>query len=423
METNEEGLTKEEKVMFSILGIILIVAIGVLIINSFSSNERKLDNKETPITENKGQEETVKDENVTDIEDGSLIEDVPTENTTNNNSVVVNVSNNTSTKPKPTIKPNIPEEDVNGTGSTNIPGIIEWEFKDTMITKAHTNEIITVEKNVLLKDGTEAEAVITIRKLEGNSWNIVDISTGSFQVTEGTYKYYYTYGNQTKELLLVVTNKLEFEKLELLTLTTYNEETIITEEEFNNYKSTLENSKLLLEENKLIVYKVGQKTNLIPVVLTLNEELQEPVLYTSTLGITLSTENQNWYQELTTKDIILWLDLSVMDLENKEINININGTNYYFDLTIEINENVAPEIPPIVDVPSDDENNQEDNQENLDKNEENTNEEIDNSEEVQPELPPEEQTPEETTSIENIEESLENTDNQNSTTIVELETS
>ena len=289
METNEEGLTKEEKVMFSILGIILIVAIGVLIINSFSSNERKLDNKETPITENKGQEETVKDENVTDIEDGSLIEDVPTENTTNNNSVVVNVSNNTSTKPKPTIKPNIPEEDVNGTGSTNIPGIIEWEFKDTMITKAHTNEIITVEKNVLLKDGTEAEAVITIRKLEGNSWNIVDISTGSFQVTEGTYKYYYTYGNQTKELLLVVTNKLE-----LLTLTTYNEETIITEEEFNNYKSTLENSKLLLEENKLIVYKVGQKTNLIPVVLTLNEELQEPVLYTSTLGITLSTENQNW---------------------------------------------------------------------------------------------------------------------------------
>ena len=423
METNEEGLTKEEKVMFSILGIILIVAIGVLIINSFSSNERKLDNKETPITENKGQEETVKDENVTDIEDGSLIEDVPTENTTNNNSVVVNVSNNTSTKPKPTIKPNIPEEDVNGTGSTNIPGIIEWEFKDTMITKAHTNEIITVEKNVLLKDGTEAKAVITIRKLEGNSWNIVDISTGSFQVTEGTYKYYYTYGNQTKELLLVVTNKLEFEKLELLTLTTYNEETIITEEEFNNYKSTLENSKLLLEENKLIVYKVGQKTNLIPVVLTLNEELQEPVLHTSTLGITLSTENQNWYQELTTKDIILWLDLSVMDLENKEINININGTNYYFDLVIEINENVAPEIPPIVDVPSNDENNQEDNKENIDKNEENTNEERDNSEEVQPELPPEEQTPEETPSIENIEESLENTDNQNSTTIVELETS
>ena len=292
-----------------------------------------------------------------------------------------------------------------------------------MITKAHTNEIITVEKNVLLKDGTEAEAVITIRKLEGNSWNIVDISTGSFQVTEGTYKYYYTYGNQTKELLLVVTNKLEFEKLELLTLTTYNEETIITEEEFNNYKSTLENSKLLLEENKLIVYKVGQKTNLIPVVLTLNEELQEPVLHTSTLGITLSTENQNWYQELTTKDIILWLDLSVMDLENKEINININGTNYYFDLVIEINENVAPEIPPIVDVPSNDENNQEDNKENIDKNEENTNEEIDNSEEVQPELPPEEQTPEETPSIENIEESLENTDNQNSTTIVELETS
>lgn len=415
METNEEGLTKEEKIMFSILGIILIVAIGVLIINSFSSNERKLDNKETPITENKGQEETVKDENVTDIEDGSLIEDIPTENTTNN-SVVVNVSNNTSSKPTPTIKPNVPEEDTNGTGSTNIPGIIEWSFKETMVTKAYSNETITVEKNVLLTDGTEVEAVITIRKLEGNSWNIIDITTGSFQVTEGTYKYYYTYGNQTKELLLVVTNELKYEKLELLTLTTYNEETIITEEEFNNYKTTLDNTQILSEENKLIVNKLEQKTNLIPVVLTLNEELSEPVLSTSTLGVAFSTENQNWYQELSSKEIILWLDLSIMNLDSKEINININGTNYYFDLTIEISENEEPEIPPIEDVPNEDEKEPEEI-------EKDSNEDIDDSENLQPELPPEENTQDGNSSIENNKESLENTELQNSIVTIELETS
>ena len=38
METNEQGLTKEEKIMFGILGIILIVAVGVLIFNSFTKN-------------------------------------------------------------------------------------------------------------------------------------------------------------------------------------------------------------------------------------------------------------------------------------------------------------------------------------------------------------------------------------------------
>lgn len=419
METNEEGLTKEEKIMFSILGIILIVAIGVLIINSFSSNERKLDNKETPITENKGQEETEKDEIITDTEEESLIEEVPTENTTPTNTVVSNVSNNTSPKPTPTIKPIVPEEDLNGTGSTDIPGIIEWSFKETMITKAYSNETIIVEKNVLLNDGTEVEAVITIRKLEGNAWNIIDISTGSFQVTEGTYKYYYTYGNQTKELLLVVTNKLQYEKLELLALTTYNEETTITEEEFNNYKSTLDNTKLLTEDNNhLIVYKVGQKTNLIPIVLTLNEELIEPTLSSSTLGITLSTENQNWYQELTSKDILIWIDLSIINLETTEINININGTDYYFDLTIELNENVAPEIPPIEDVPNKDETPDE---ENNDDEETNNNEE--DLEEIQPELPPEDDSEESSSKIENIEESLENPVLPDSSDIFELETS
>ena len=37
MQSNEQGLAKEEKVMFIILGIILLVSIGVLIINYFSN--------------------------------------------------------------------------------------------------------------------------------------------------------------------------------------------------------------------------------------------------------------------------------------------------------------------------------------------------------------------------------------------------
>jgi len=54
VETNELGLTKNEKLLFCFLSIILIVAMGVLIINSLSLNERKLD--ETLTTEKRGQE-------------------------------------------------------------------------------------------------------------------------------------------------------------------------------------------------------------------------------------------------------------------------------------------------------------------------------------------------------------------------------
>ncbi|MDE5888551.1 MAG: hypothetical protein K2H20_00875, partial [Bacilli bacterium] len=60
METNEQGLTREERLMFGILGIILIVAIGVLIIKAFSENERVLE--ETPITENSGQHNNINED-------------------------------------------------------------------------------------------------------------------------------------------------------------------------------------------------------------------------------------------------------------------------------------------------------------------------------------------------------------------------
>lgn len=337
METNEQGLTKEEKIMFGILGLILIIAIGVLIINSFSANERKLEDSKTPITETQGQkEDKTEDETITDNQKESLIEDGPLEN------VAINtvVSNQPSTKPTQTVtKPSTPEnkEDNLGTGNIEVPGIIEWFFKDTMITSAYSNEIITIDRNVILKDGTEVEAVVTIRKLEGNSWNIIDISSNKITVTEGLYKYYYTYGNQTKELLLTVKNKLQLEKIEFLKLSEeYTEDMNITEEEFAKYQNILLNSKLTAKENAytLETIKLDDTMPIVPIVLTLKDELTNPELNSTTLGITPTIENNNWYQTLTNKEIILWLDLSVLDLTNQEINLNINGTDYYLNLTI-----------------------------------------------------------------------------------------
>lgn len=380
METNEQGLTKEEKIMFGILGLILIIAIGVLIINSFSANERKLEDSKTPITETQGQkEDKTEDETITDNQKESLIEDSPLEN------VAINtvVSNQPSTKPTQTVtKPSTPEnkEDNLGTGNTEVPGIIEWFFKDTMITSAYSNEIITIDRNVILKDGTEVEAVVTIRKLEGNSWNIIDISSNKINVTEGLYKYYYTYGNQTKELLLTVKNKLQLEKIEFLKLSeVYTEDMNITEEEFTKYQNILLNSKLTAKENTytLETIKLDDTTPIVPIVLTLKDELTNPELNSTTLGITPSIENNNWYQTLTNKEIILWLDLSVLDLTNQEINLNINGTDYYLNLTIVVK--TTEEDQP-----------EEDKEQNKD--------EITNEDKQEQEESPEEQPPKEETS-------------------------
>ena len=283
METNEQGLTKEEKIMFGILGIILIIAVGVLIINSFSANERKLEDSKTPITENKGQEDTVEDETITSDQEESLIEDIPVEN------VVTNTVASKKPSQKPTqivVKPSKPN---NKNEQTEIPGIIEWNFKDNMITEAYSNTIINIDKNVVLKDGKEVEAVVTVRKLEGNSWNIVDISNNQLTVTKGTYKYYYTYGNQTKELLLTVKEKLEIEDITLLKLdATYEEDSTITEEEYNNLFKKLQVTKIEKEENIYKLTTIEDTEKLIPIVLHIKEELTEPMLSSNTIGITPS---------------------------------------------------------------------------------------------------------------------------------------
>lgn len=347
METNEQGLTKEEKIMFGILGIILIVAVGVLIINSFSKNERKLEDSETPISETQGQKENTEDEKIINDQHENLIEEDYVEEVVItpvvNNSSSPKTTNTAVTRPKPEVEIETP--------TPVIPGLIEWSFKDTMVTEAYSNDTIIIDRNVILTDGSEVEAVVSLRKLELDSWNLIDISSNEIIVTEGLYKYYYTYGNQTKELLLTVKNKLQIEQLNILTINEeYVEDEKITEEEFNEYKSNSLNSTITNEFNNytLTYKKVNEKQGIVPVIVTITEELIEPTITSSTLGVIPSTEKNTWYQDLTSKDIILWIDLSVLNINNKEINLNINGINYYFDLNIVI---TTETIPPTEEQP------------------------------------------------------------------------
>ncbi len=381
METNEQGLTIEEKIMFSILGIILIIAVGVLIINSFSENERKLDDNETPITENKDGKDNVKDETNTNGSDSSLIEDTTEESKPIYNSKpTVSKKPSTSTKPtyvvsKPKPKPTSPiiKDDLNGTGSTQPSVTLAWDFKDTVVVEAYDGDEIIIEEKVILENGEERTAAVTLRKQEGNCYNIIDISSGKVTVTAGVYKYYYTYGDVTKELLLIVKDNLPVTSIEFLKLKeTYVTDSSFSEADYNLLKETITASELKLEGkiHTLTLNKKSKEPIIMPLVLKFKEDMTEKLVVSDTKGVTTKNTNEVWHEELTPNDIILLVDTSTIDFNNNKIAIYIDGVEYV--LYLNIIENII-ETPPVV-TPDNEEDNKDDETVNPDNNEEDNNE-------------------------------------------------
>lgn len=323
METNNQGLAKEEKVMFIILGIILLVSIGVLIINYFSNKETNLDNNDTPIKETNGQKDNIKDDSINEPVDILIEEETDSKEIIN---PVVNIPSSSgtntedqSTKPKPQ------------------PIVLDWTFKDTMITAAYNEDIIVVEKNVLLTNGEEKEASIVIMKYEQDTWKTIDITDGSFQVSTGLYKYIYSYGSSTKELLLTVSNKLTIDTISILKLNeSLDESSTITLEEYTKYQTLLSNT--ILEDNTLTINNYSNTNNLLPLVITFNEDITSKLISTNTLGITITKEQQDWHEELTPNSIIIWLDLNTIDITNNIISLDIDGVTYEVELNITLNQ-------------------------------------------------------------------------------------
>ena len=154
MDTNKQGLTKEEKVMFTILGMILLVAIWVLILDSFKEKEKNLNTNNTPIQETSGKTDNIKDDNINEPVDVLIEEETEVKKREKN--PVVNISSSTgiTNKNQSTQKPK-PQ-----------PVVLDWTFKDTMVTNAFCGDVITIEKNVLLTNGKEHEANVVIMKYE-----------------------------------------------------------------------------------------------------------------------------------------------------------------------------------------------------------------------------------------------------------------
>lgn len=355
METNNQGLAKEEKIMFIILGIILLVSIGVLIINSFSNKENKLDNNDTPIKETSGQKDNIKDDNNNEpvdilieeeTEEEEIVEEIPVVNIPSSTG---NSKDQSNSKPKPK------------------PVVLDWSFKNTMITNAFNGDIITIEKNVLLTNGKEQEASIVVMKNEENSWTTVDITTGTFQVSTGLYKYIYSYGSSTKELLLTVIDKqLTIDTITILQLNELLDETsTITQEEYDKYQTIISNT--TLETNVLTINNYVDTNNLLPLVINFSEDMTAKNISTTTLGIAINKEQNDWHEVLTPNSIIMWLDLNDIDITNNIIILEIDGVTHEIELNITINKEETSN-PDQGELDNDQDTNL-DNNENLDEEE------------------------------------------------------
>ena len=366
METTEAGLTKEEKVMFSILGVILIVAVAFLIVWNFSNTDRQLKEENTPVSEPVTKEEDANQEVIEDVIIEEVVEEDEIENVTNsvtesdtttNIKQVSNKSENTTKntinqskdntqqnstelstpneeKPIETIQPEQPEEE------------LSWNLPTTIINEAIEEDFITIDKNIVLSNGTTQEAIVEIKKFADNTYNTVAVINNGFIAEKGIYKYYYTYKNETKEELLIVKERLK--NIEIRTLSEsiqYVDNTEFTEQEFNNI---IENSKqTTINKNNNIyeinVTRVNKNTNKVALMIDFNENIESAT--TLMEGVEISSLNPNiWQENYTTGELRLLLDFDKIPLnEVIKLNVYYNGQEGIIELKLTLSDNIIEE--------------------------------------------------------------------------------
>ena len=167
------------------------------------------------------------------------------------------------------------------------------------------------------------------------------------------------------------------------------------------------------------------------------EDKTNKIISTNTLGITLTNEQQDWYETLTPNSIIMWLDLNTIDITNNLINLDIDGVTYTLELNIIINkeETTNPDQGELDNDQESTEDNLDDNNQDNENNEDNNNQdeeliednntEEDEKEELDP-LEPQEDEIEENSSLEtpsSEEEPIEDNNLQTEINDISIETS
>lgn len=357
METNEQKLTKEEKLMFFILGLILTVAVGVLIIDGFSKNDKSL-KSETPTSEvETGDEEQSQESSSNLIEvpqeeseskENSSEEQQEIENNTESEQEKSEVQENTDKQEENNSEESNTSEQEKNNGKKNLPYTAAddedyvdnhesgWKVSREVVTEAYTGTKIKINKNVVLENGVMEEAVVTVRKVIGNRLVIVDTTDNEFIAEEGTYIYSYTHNNITKEVTLKVYNNLELEDVDILGLKeTEDNKSGLSKESFNYIYQNNLNSTISLEDDVYTLTSVkNKKSNEVIIKVRLTNHANS--ITSKTRGVKV-LEHGKYHEELYNNEIILLLNLDILSKEDTNIiTLNIDGKNYVFKMNIKL---------------------------------------------------------------------------------------
>ena len=299
MKTTDWGLTDEERKMFSILGVILLIVAFVIVIWILSCNERVLKEnpKVGPITSqeiNHGAE-VKKDEEIIEANSASktpvmLLSDKKENNTIDDST---------------------------------------WSLPDELVTNAVENEKIVIDRDIRLSDGTTRRASVIVRKLEDNTYNIVDITNNRFVATEGIYKYYYTYNGITKEEVLVVNDQLKNIDIRAIDndLVYYDNIEFSEQEFYDILDNSLEPT--IYINNDIYQINITRTNEMNKVVLLLNLYENINYIYTTTLGITIgSSYEAMWHENYSSGLVRLLVDFDKINPDEiMYLKLNYNGMN------------------------------------------------------------------------------------------------
>ncbi len=366
MEPEETGLTVAEKVMFWILGLALLVVGGLLIFGNIKKNNAKLENN-TEVTERANDAE-VKNETVSDDSEKSAPEQKDTEDIKNgeksesesNESSKEESDKQSDTASKEEISndgeaetdngdnPNSTKEVDDETPITRVPDTrvddetynASWDIPKNVILEAYTGDTIEVNKTVVTSDGRTESAQVTVRKLEGNSYNIVELTNNRFVASKGTYKYYYTHNSITKIATLHVEEKATNVSFSTLPNFDYVENDEFTRFEFNNL---VENSKgtTITKENDVYVININKEndTNYSALLINTGEKINS--IKSNTKGIYIGSNYSTLWNEnydSGTARVIVNLNY-IKSNEVIKLRVNINGEDKIVEVKFVINNN------------------------------------------------------------------------------------
>jgi hypothetical protein len=379
MEPEETGLTFAERLMFLILALALLIVGAILIFGNIKTKDKSL-KEETKVTE-KANKEEVKNETVSDDsakkEEEKPEEDIKnserpgstsdTEDSKKSSSDEKSEDNSDTTRPKEEIRDTTNEEQNSTTEPkrsntpntrvddevlvstevkealpqvphTKVDGEEEstdesWNLPENIILEAYVGDTIVINKTVVNQNGHTEPAQVTVRKLEGNSYNIIDTANNRFVASKGTYKYYYTHNSITKVATLHVDERATNVSFSPLASFDYVEQDEFTKYELTNMIDNSKGTKITQENNVYVInIEKANKTNYSALLINTGEKID--TINSNTKGIYIGSKYSTlWNEHYDTGTARVIVNMNYINSgETIRLRVNINGV----EKTIEV---------------------------------------------------------------------------------------